>query len=263
MTVPVNHLCVDLYQGDQVTSFADAFAAGVRLIIHKASEGSTIRDPKHAERRIAAETAGLMWASYHFLRASPVDAQIANFLSVSQPADDTRLVMDWETPDASPDVAREFLLKLDAKTSRKTIVYSYASFLQEHLGAAVDPIFAAHPLWIAAYSQHPPVLQASWPKYLLWQNTETAHIPGVPGTASGVDASHFDGTEDELRAAWLGNAAATPPAAPLAAFVAEDDWRSIQTRLAALGLYSGNIDGDPGPKTRAAVAAALSKLGQV
>jgi lysozyme len=269
VTVPLNHLCVDLYSGDAVTSFADAYAAGVRLIIHKASEGSTYRDPTHAERRIAARAAGLMWASYHFLRASPVDAQVANFLSVAKPDDDTRLVMDWETTDASVAIAREFLLKLDAKTGRKTVVYSYASFLQEHLGATADPIFADHPLWIAAYSSHPPKLQASWQKYLLWQNTETARIPGIPGTSSGVDASHFDGTADELRTAWLGNApvAAQPaPPAPL-----PEPWDHLDWPISPRGsyklawvqdgmnrLYPGAplfVDGLDGPLTRNAVRA--------
>lgn len=257
----INHLCVDLYQGDQVISFPDAYAAGVRLIILKASEGATIQDPTFASRLDLARRAGMMVAGYHFLRSTPIDSQIANFLSVAKIAPDMRWVMDWETTDASPDMAREFLLKVDAKTGKKTIVYSYASFLMEQLGSKVDPVFADHPLWIAAYSQNPPKLQASWTKYLLWQNTETAHIPGVPGTDTGVDASHFDGTEDKLRAAWTG--AIDPPFALPPGAEATFDLKAAQAKLIGLGFDLGptGADGVDGQKTTAALKAyAMAQL---
>lgn len=259
-----NHLCVDLYQGDEVTSFADAYAAGVRLIILKATEGMTVQDHTFAPRLAAARAAGMMVGAYHFLRATPIDNQIANFLSVAKPADDMRWVMDWETADATPDMAREFLEKLDADTGKKTIVYSYNSFLHEHLGAAVDPVFAAHPLWIAAYSQTPPKLQASWQKYLLWQNSETSRIPGVPGTATGVDSSHFDGTETELRAAWMETSEAPfalPPSAE-----AVFDLKAAQTKLIGLGFDLGpsGADGVDGQKTTAALKAyAMAALAKI
>lgn len=248
-----NHLAVDLYSGDRVTSFPDAYAAGVRLIIHKASEGATVQDHTYASRRVAAKAAGMMFGAYHFLRHSPVDDQIANFLAVAQPDDDTRLVLDWETPDATTEIAKEFLTKLDAKMGRPTILYSYASFLQEHLGNTVYTFFGAHPLWLAAYRDTPPKPQISWDRWLLWQNTETARIPGLPGTDTGVDASHFDGTEAELRAAWLGKATPQPQPAPPAPIVAQLNVLSLQTKLQAIGFDPGGLDGKMGDRTRAAL----------
>lgn len=38
------------------------------------------------------------------------------------------------------------------------------------------------------------------------------------------------------------------------------EWKAIQAKLTALGLYSAAVDGDPGPKTRAAIGAALLQL---
>lgn len=251
-----NHLAVDLYSGDKVVSFKDAYDAGVRLIIHKASEGATVQDHTYSTRRMLARSAGMMWGAYHFLRHSPVDDQIANFLAVAQPDDDMRLVMDWETPDATTEIAKEFLTKLDAKIGRPTILYSYASFLQERLGSTVYTFFGARPLWLAAYRSTPPTPQISWDRYLLWQNTETAHIPGIPGTATGVDASHFDGTGDDLRAAWLSTAAPAPPAAPIAppaAPAGDPILGAAQAQLADLGYPPGPVDGLDGPKTREAI----------
>lgn len=52
---------------------------------------------------------------------------------------------------------------------------------------------------------------------------------------------------------WLAKAKAIF-VAPAAAVSEPHDWRWTQARLKALGLYAGAVDGDPGPKTEAAVA---------
>jgi len=257
MVVAPNHLAVDLYSGDVVQSFPQAYAAGVRLIILKATEGATYRDKTFDKRLADARASGMLVGAYHFMRATPVDQQVANFLSAAKPDASMRLVMDWETLDATPDMARDFLRRIDAETGQKTIVYSYSSFLKERLGSSIDPVFADHPLWIAAYSSRPPVLQASWTKYLLWQNTESARIPGIPGVATGVDASHFDGTEDELRRAWLEGGPIRVPDVATSDTRARDGARAIvkniQSLLADGDLYSAGIDGDLGPLTRKAI----------
>lgn len=245
-----NHLAIDLYSGDKVVSFKDAYSVGVRLIIHKASEGATVKDYTYSVRRDLARSAGMMWGAYHFLRHTPVDDQIANFLAVAQPDENMRLVMDWETPDATVEIAREFLTKLDAKIGRPTIVYSYASFLQEHLGNTADTFFGAHPLWLAAYRATPPKPQISWDRWLLWQYSEKATIPGLPGANGVVDANHFEGAEDELRAAWLGTAAAPPQKPP----DGDPVLRAAQAQLADLGYSAGTPDGLDGPRTQAALA---------
>lgn len=248
----INRLAIDIYQGNAVKDFAAVYAAGIRLVIHKASEGVTIVDGKYAERREAAKAAGLMWGSYHFGRGSDVQAQVRTFLNAAKPDAETRLVLDWEVPAMTPDQARRFVQLVDEATGRPTILYSYSSFLREQLGQQRDPVLGARPLWLAAYSKTPPIPQPSWPKWLLWQYTDGEAGPdpkSVPGIEGDVDCNHFDGTEADLRAAWLGSD--TPPAVPR-------DWSWIQTELAERGLYRQKIDGDPGPATEAAVAAFIA-----
>lgn len=56
---------------------------------------------------------------------------------------------------------------------------------------------------------------------------------------------------------WLAKAKAIFVAAPADA-TEPHDWRWTQTQLRARGIYTGVIDGDPGPKTEAAVAAFIA-----
>ncbi len=207
MTAP-NRLAIDIYSGNTVVDFAAVYAAGIRLVIHKASEGITIVDRKYAERRQQAKDAGLLWGAYHFGRGSDVDAQVANFLSVVNPDPETRLVLDWEVPDMTPEMARRFVQEVDVRNPQPTILYSYVSFLTEQLGQKIDPILGARPLWLAAYRKTPPIPQPSWATWLLWQYTDGqvgGDPKGVPGITGDVDCNAFDGTEAELRAAWLGH----------------------------------------------------------
>ena len=92
-----------------------------------------------------------------------------------------------------------------------------------------------------------------WTAPLLWQYAADGQggfprsVPGIPGNALGqLDCNTAPGMSvEQFRAAWLGDfSAAEHP----------HDWSWIQAQLAEEGVYSGKIDGDPGPKTEAAVA---------
>mgnify|MGYP003386591729 FL=1 len=93
MPVP---LVLDLYHGDVVTSWDTIHDSGIRGVIHKASQGSSIVDKKYADRKPQAQRAGLLWGAYHFGDGSDVDAQVNNFLSVVGDAKDTLLALDFE-----------------------------------------------------------------------------------------------------------------------------------------------------------------------
>ncbi len=261
----INRLCVDLYQGDAVTDFRAVYASGVRLVIHKASEGATIRDPKYAERRNAARSAGLLWGAYHFGRGGNVDAQVATFLSAASPDAETRLVLDWEVPAMTTEVARTFLAEVDRATGRPTILYSGEYFLREQLGNVRDTFFGARPLWIARYSNTPPTPQASWDRAFLWQYTDGESGPeprAVQGITGFVDCSSFDGTSDELRAAWLGSSSVAPSEAPWSGMFdavrvhgGEPRTAWVQSSLNSLQLDRKPlvVDGLNGPETEAAI----------
>lgn len=254
----VTPIAVDLYSGDRVDDFAAAKAAGLRLIIHKATEGSTWRDPTFLARRTAAKAAGLLWASYAFGNGSPVQDQVDNFLGFVGDSDpNDRFVLDWEVGTMTSDAAKAWLAAVDEKTGKRTVLYSFASFLTSNLGNTRDADFSSHPLWLAAWrdSDNPPTPQASWSAPILWQyeadgeggNPKT--IPGIPGNALGqVDLNCAVGMPpDQFVAAWLGNYQSVDH---------PHDSAWIQSRLNALGANPPlTVDGDLGPKSVAAIAA--------
>src|SRR5579863_4160519 len=64
---PVDSI-LDLSGWNTVTDFGALAAAGVRAIIHKATEGIGFIDPFYHMRRTLAQATGLLWGAYHFGR---------------------------------------------------------------------------------------------------------------------------------------------------------------------------------------------------
>jgi GH25 family lysozyme M1 (1,4-beta-N-acetylmuramidase) len=202
---------VDLYHGDEVTSFDAARVAGVLGVIHKATTGESGRDDTYRERRDAAKTAGLLWGAYHWGTAKPVAKQVDNFLTWAKPDDETLVALDFEsTPGNQMTLAqaREFLERIEVKLGRKAVIYS-GSTIKDALGTRIDPYFGAHRLWLAQYGPSATV-QASWDRYWLWQFTEgkandprRKRVPGIPGNSRGeLDCDFYAGAADQLQAEW-------------------------------------------------------------
>lgn len=196
---------IDIYHGNAVDSFAQARAAGVLGIIHKATTGQTGKDKAYTDRRRDAEAAGLLWGAYHWGTNAPVAAQVDNFLMKAQPGENTLVALDYEIDakfQMSFDQAREFLERIHEKLGRRAVLYS-GHLIKEKLGNRVDPFFGAHRLWLAEYNPTAKV-QKSWSSYWLWQYAEKpSTVPGIPGnTAGAIDYNHFNGSEDQLRAEW-------------------------------------------------------------
>ena len=207
-TVP---LVVDLYHGDNVASFTQAYAAGLRGIIHKATTGQSGTDPLYAQRRLQAEKAGLLWGAYHWGTAAPAALQVDNFLSTAKPGPNTLVALDFEPDEGnqmSLDGAREFLQAIEVKLGRRAVLYS-GNLIKSALGKTNDAFFGQHRLWLAQYGNQPTV-QASWPTYWLWQYTDGSSagpdpksVPGIPGNGQGqLDCNHFQGDEAQLLAQW-------------------------------------------------------------
>lgn len=204
-------MVVDLYHYDGVSSFAEAKAAGVAGIIHKASTGGTGRDDQYSERRPLAEAAGLLWGAYHFGTAAPAAKQVDNFLAIADPDHSTLVALDFEELPGNQmtlDIAREFLVLIEQKLKRKAVVYG-GHMIKNLLGVADDPFFGGHRLWLAQYDSSP-TLQASWGSYWLWQFTEgkasdprRRTVPGILGNTAGeIDCNYFAGDEARLRTEW-------------------------------------------------------------
>ncbi|MEI9886163.1 MAG: glycoside hydrolase family 25 protein [Rhizomicrobium sp.] len=207
---PAVPVVVDLYHGDAVASFAQAKAAGLRGVIHKATTGQSGTDPAYAQRRSAARAAGLLWGAYHWGTAAPADKQVENFLATAQPDNDTLVALDFEPDKGNQmtlDGARQFLQGVRDKLGRRAVLYS-GSLIKSQLGTTKDAFFGAHRLWLAQYGSQPSV-QASWSTYWLWQYTDGTDgpdpkaCPGIPGDSAGkLDCDHYQGGEDQLAAEW-------------------------------------------------------------
>jgi GH25 family lysozyme M1 (1,4-beta-N-acetylmuramidase) len=201
---------VDISHGTAVTSFAQARAAGVIGIIHKATTGGTGTDPAYAARRSDALAAGLLWGAYHWGSAAPIDQQLDNFLNTAKPDAGTLVALDFEQSPGNQmtlDGARAFLQGIQDRLGRRAVLYS-GSLIKSALGNTKDAFFGAHRLWLPQYGNQPTV-QASWSTFWLWQYTDgtagpgPCSVAGIPGDAAGhLDCDRFMGSEADLRQQW-------------------------------------------------------------
>jgi GH25 family lysozyme M1 (1,4-beta-N-acetylmuramidase) len=203
-------LVVDIYHGDGVKSFDEAYAAGLRGVIHKSSTGASGVDDAYAARRALAVRAGLLWGAFHWGTAAPASDQADHFLKCADPDKDTLVALDFEKDVGNQmtlDGAREFLNIINTKLGRKAVLYS-GDTVKSALGKKADAFFGSHRLWLAQYSSIP-VVQRSWKNYWLWQYTDgqagpgRKSVPGIPGNRSNfLDCDYFDETADDLKTQW-------------------------------------------------------------
>jgi lysozyme len=197
---------IDMYHGNSI-DLEEVLESGVVAIIHKATQGATIRDSKYQQRREGAKELGFLWGAYHFSTGGSVADQVENFLTYAKPEDDELIALDWEPsdgPDMTLDQARHFVQMIKDETGRYPLVYG-GHLLRESVGHNPDAILSNCPLWYARYAASPiGIPTAVWPTYTLWQYTDGDAGPephDTPGT-SGADRNNFQGTTQELKALW-------------------------------------------------------------
>ncbi|SDO90737.1 Glycosyl hydrolases family 25 [Ralstonia sp. 25mfcol4.1] len=189
--------------------------AGVRAVIHKASEGATFKDPVYRERREQALAAGLLWGAYHFSSARPAADQAKNFLDATQAGDPdvdnraTLFCLDFEPSSSGPDMtlaqAHDFVARVRDKTGRWPMIYG-GNMLRDAVQAhGADPILKNCPLWYARYRGEPiGIPMDTWPHFTLWQYTD-GRLGPPPHAFAGMTATDRDcylGTEAALKNAW-------------------------------------------------------------
>lgn len=206
MTIRPNVLDISHHQTLDSDAFKKMYAAGIRGVIHKASEGTRFVDKQYARRRDAAMKAGLLWGAYHFANSSSPAAQVAHFLRIAKPDEHTLLALDWENSGRrtmSVANARKFLELLMEKTGRtpKEIKIYGGNVLKERIKSAADiAFFGQFDLWLCHYTTASRVkLPKAWQTCWLWQYSEKGRLPGISRGGS-VDLNIFRG--DDLAAAW-------------------------------------------------------------
>ncbi len=198
---------VDLYHGDVMTDIVKVKAAGIKGIIHKATQGAGSTDTAYANRRQWAQDNGLLWGAYHFNNGESVASQVQHFLDVAKPDSKTLMCLDFEDNRASNmsiAMAIDFLDSLVRAGIPRPVIYS-GNRAKDLLGNQVIPALGKYRLWLAQYGPAARV-QPSWKTYWLWQWTGDGigmpphSIDGIK--TQGIDINTYNGDPATLAADW-------------------------------------------------------------
>jgi GH25 family lysozyme M1 (1,4-beta-N-acetylmuramidase) len=202
-------VCIDISHWQNYPDFEEVAAAGVKGMIHKVSEGTSYIDPNRAENCSNALAAGLAVSTYFWIKPGDGAAQAEFYLSVLDPVQGERCVIDYEEDGCTLTTLYDAVQALlDYNKDLKITVYS-GHLIKEQLNGCDDYLAEHTDLWLAQYTSGTPSWEnATWPQWALWQYSETGEIPGVDG--SYVDLNNYNGTEDEFLK-WISPAGATPP----------------------------------------------------
>lgn len=207
----INPKVVDIYHLNEVKNFDAAYAFGIRGVIHKASEGTSIVDKSYVTRRPLALQAGMLWGAYHFIRPGNIDVQVRRFVNLVMPdagLDNTLLALDHEDEHVSLSSAMAFISAVEKMTGRELVLYSGFLIKEQMASATLEEraFFAERRLWLAQYGTKP-----TWPKLWkapwLWQYTGDGDGPkphAVPGMQDKMDINSFAGSDTDLAAQWAG-----------------------------------------------------------
>lgn len=203
---------IDISHHNIIRDLKLAAAAGIRGVIHKATQGKAYADPTYLERRAMAAESDLLWGAYHFATGDDAKAQAKWFINKARPDEKTLLVLDYEDNRLSSmhiHQAMDFLHQVEDLAGRKAAIYS-GNRLKETIGSlnATDRAYlTSHRLWLCQYGPRA-VLPKGFKEYWLWQFTGDGVGPkphSVPGVAGdGIDINTFNGTREELAASWVG-----------------------------------------------------------
>jgi lysozyme len=206
----VNRRALDISHHNEVSSWEAVVGAGIVGVIHKATEGTSYKDPDYLPRCAPALRAGLCWGAYHFANGSDVAAQVDHFLSVVGVDDETLYALDWEDdPNGNTmtlEQATHFLELIGRKIGENRCVIYSGNTAKQALGERHDPYLGEHRLWLAQYSNDP-VAQVTWDKIWLWQYSDGNVGPqphGCPGVTGDVDTNSWSGSDQQLRDEWTG-----------------------------------------------------------
>lgn len=204
--MPETNAIIDLSHHNGDVDLVAAKVDGILGVIHKATQGTTYRDPVYDLNHQRATQAGLFWGAYHFGTGDDGAVQAEHFLSIVTPGPDDLVVLDFESNPQGPSMslkeARAFVSHIHDKIGRWPGFYS-GNYVKELLGAARDPVLSRCWLWLAQYSSVADVPR-NWDAWTLWQYTDGTHGP-EPNAVSGVgrcDRDKFNGDAAALRSFW-------------------------------------------------------------
>ena len=181
---------VDVYHGDNVVSFYQLLADGIKFAFLKATQGVSDIDPMYANYKSRCIATGILPGAYHFFTADDPAQQAKHFVNnVGGLPGMIGLVVDVETYFEGVGAAvKVFLAEVKALTGHTPDVYVSPSFKDSYL----SDLSADDTVWLAEYGVSSPRAACSF-----WQWSDTAMVEGIEGPC---DADVYNGTIDQLKA---------------------------------------------------------------
>lgn len=191
-----------------------AVARSHSFVFHKATQGTTHKDPNFRQDFAAVEKTSLLHAPYHFFDPkSTTDgaAQARHFIQVARsagyrgpsagqlpPAVDIEMVKERCPAALRSDQIRAFLTEVKKAFGVAPIVYTNAHFVNTCMKGK-GQVLSGHVQWLARYNaqQEPQRLPGTDRSWSFWQHTNKGKVDGITGP---VDLNVFRGSLAELRA---------------------------------------------------------------
>ncbi|HEX8647268.1 MAG TPA: GH25 family lysozyme [Thermoleophilaceae bacterium] len=200
---------VSSYQGAIEWSLVRAHGPhDVAFAFAKATEGTSLTDPRFAANWHGIHEAGLVRGAYHFARpqsggpvAEHARAEAEHMLGVLHAAGGLHegdlppvLDLEWQSGLSAAEVhewAGVWVETVHHETGRRPIIYT-GGFWKSLLGGYTESWGC--PLWIAEYGPSVQVPRA-WRTWTFWQYTDAGRLQGIGGD---VDLSYFHGSPEQL-----------------------------------------------------------------
>ena len=192
MADPLN-VIVDLSHHNGLVDLAQAKAAGILGVIHKATQGTSFVDPNYQSNRVQAQVNGLFWGAYHFGVGADGVEQADHLLDVVKPGPQDLLVLDLEAnaqgPSMTLEEARAFVTHINQSVGRFPGLYA-GHYLKDLLGTGTDPVLANCWFWLSQYGPTP-VVRVNWKHGRcgntpteLWDQSRTTYRASDAATAT-------------------------------------------------------------------------------
>jgi GH25 family lysozyme M1 (1,4-beta-N-acetylmuramidase) len=193
---------IDISSNNGSVNFKAVRHDGASFVITKATEGTDYVNPHFGRAQVRAiGDAHLVPGVYHYLRPKAGrsgSAEAAFFIQAIGHAGYGKgflqPVVDLEETELSPAgtcrYLGQFLHTVKKVLGEKPIIYTFPSFVPDHLGGGSCRFLNHYLLWIAHPGASHPLIPSPWSTYTMWQYTWTGKVAGVAG---GVDVNKIRG----------------------------------------------------------------------
>jgi lysozyme len=199
---------MDVSHWQETIDWAAVGGSDVKFSFTKATDGREFVDPRYAENKAGAASAGVAFTAYHFARPARQTVDDDAVVQANHFVDNAQLgpgnvipVLDLENTGCLDVSALQSWTRrwLETATARlggvKPLIYTNPSFWRTRMGDTTEFATAGYPLWIANWRvSSPAVPAANWAGagWTFWQWTDCGAVPGVTGC---VDRDVFNGTD--------------------------------------------------------------------